>query len=192
MALTARCPACGFDMKQVSAHADPGRLIVVDQCGKCGGIWCDKWELYAVAPEEAKRIDPLDDALLRNPLPLPDKTLYCPRCADRLQIFHDPLLPVDIQFQRCRRCDGIWLNRGAFARYKDFQQQTRAVKMPDEERLRRLTQAATEPRAWIEMGTQGIFAYPHEDVEAAEWKTNTAGGVFRLIVQTLLRLALGF
>ncbi len=62
MALTARCPVCEIDMKQVSARADPGRLIVLDQCARCGGVWCDKWELFPIAPEEAKRIDPLSGA----------------------------------------------------------------------------------------------------------------------------------
>jgi Zn-finger nucleic acid-binding protein len=191
MGLTARCPVCSIDMKQVSVRADPGRLIVLDQCGRCGGIWCDKWELFPIATEEAKRIDPLDDALLKERLPLPLKTFYCPRCADRLQIFHEPLLPGDVQFQRCRRCEGIWLNRGDFSRYKDFQQKTRAIKLPAEERLRHLTQNLATPGAWVEVGPQGIFAYPQPEVEAVEWKTNIATGVFRLIVQTLLRLVIG-
>jgi Zn-finger nucleic acid-binding protein len=178
-------------MKQVSARADPGRLIVLDQCGRCGGIWCDKWELFPIAPDEAKRIDPVDDALLRQPLPVPEKPLYCPRCADRLQKFNDPLLPAEIHFLRCRHCDGIWLNRGDFSRYKEFQKKTRETNMPDDERLRRLTQSAAQPRAWIETGTQGIFAYPQPQAEAGQWKTNIASGVFRLVVQTLLRLVLG-
>jgi Zn-finger nucleic acid-binding protein len=191
MALTAKCPACGVDMKHVSAHADPGRLIVLDQCGRCGGIWCDKWELYPIAPDEAKRIDPVDDRLLRDSLAVSGKTLYCPRCADRLQTFHDRLLPADIQFQRCRHCDGIWLNRGDFARFKNFQQKTRDEKMPEEERLKRLTQAVAQPQSWVEVGTQGIFEHPRATYEGTEWKTNTSGGVFWLIVQTLLRLVLG-
>jgi len=178
-------------MKPVAARAHPGSLIRLDQCGRCGGIWCDKWELFPIAPEEADRIDPVDEHLLKKPLPLPDKELYCPRCAARLQIFNDPLLPHGIQFQRCRHCDGIWLNRGDFARYKHFQAETRAAKMPEENRLEQLTRAAAEPRSWVPMGTQGIFAYPEPDVEVEETKTDMARGVFRLIVQTLLRLVLG-
>ena len=54
------------------------------------------------------------------------KTLYCPRCADELQIFADPILPKEIQLRRCRHCDGIWLNRGQFRRYKNYQRGTRA------------------------------------------------------------------
>ena len=187
-----QCPHCKIKMKQVSVRANPGTLIVLDQCGRCGGIWCDKWELFPVAPDEAKRIDPVDEALLQSPVALEAKPLYCPRCTAELQLFHDPLLPPEIQLQRCRRCDGIWLNRGQFSRYKNFQQRTRDEKMPAEERLKKLTQRAEDPRAWVTTGTQGIFAYPQAEAESDEWKSSTLKGAFRLIVQTLLRLVIGF
>src|SRR3989338_11587972 len=87
-------------MKEVSARANPGTLIVLDQCGKCGGIWCDKWELFPVEPEEAERLDPLDERLLQTPVSLEKETLYCPRCTDRLRIFHDPLLPARSEERR--------------------------------------------------------------------------------------------
>ncbi len=179
-------------MKEVSVRANPGTLIVLDQCGKCGGIWCDKWELFPVAPGEAQRIDPVNEALLQSSVALEAKPLYCPRCTAELQLFHDPLLPGDIQLQRCRRCDGIWLNRGQFNRYKNFQQKTRDERMPAEERLKKLTQRAEDPRAWVTTGTQGIFAYSQGEAESDEWKSSTLKGAFRLIVQTLLRLVIGF
>ncbi|HEX9443674.1 MAG TPA: zf-TFIIB domain-containing protein [Candidatus Binatia bacterium] len=190
--MVTKCPVCDLEMKQVSARANPGTLIVLDQCGKCGGIWCDKWELFPVEPEEAKRIEPVDQALLQAPVPLSQKQLYCPRCTDRLQLFHDPLLPGDIQFQRCRRCEGIWLNRGQFSRYKNFQRKTRVERMPDAERLRELAAKAEDTRGWVTTGAQGIFAYPQGDAETEEWKSNTIKGAFRLILQTLLRLVIGF
>ena len=186
-----QCPACNSEMKQVSVRANPGTVIILDQCGRCGGIWCDKWELFPVAPDEARRLDPVDEAALKELVALEEKPLYCPRCTERLQRFHDPLLPSEIQLQRCRRCEGIWLNRGQFGRYKSFQQQTRAEKMPAEERLRKLARAYHDPRAWVTTGTQGMFAYPQG--EAAGDDLEEAGrGAFRLILQTLLRLILGF
>ena len=187
-----QCPACHVEMKEVSARANPGTLIVLDQCGQCGGIWCDKWELFPVQPDEAKRLDPVDEEQLKNPVALEGKPLYCPRCTDRLHVFHDPVLPQEIQLQRCRRCDGIWLNRGQFGRYKRFQQQSRSEKMPKEERLRKLTQAVQDPRSWVTTGTGGIFAYPQAEEEASDLASNTMRGAFRLILQTLLRLVLGF
>jgi Zn-finger nucleic acid-binding protein len=179
-------------MKQVSARANPGTLILLDQCGQCGGIWCDKWELFPIAPEEAPRVELLDDALLKRPVALASEPLYCPRCTERLQFFHDPLLPREIQLQRCRRCDGIWLNRGQFSRYKKYQRKTRMEKMPDEELLRQLTSRAQDPSAWVATGTQGMFAYPQALPEADEWGSKMRSGVVWLILQALLRLALGF
>jgi Zn-finger nucleic acid-binding protein len=187
-----KCPACKCEMKQVSARANPGTLILLDQCGRCGGIWCDKWELFPIAPEEAPRVELLNDALLKSPVVLANEPLYCPRCTERLQFFHDPLLPKEIQLQRCRRCEGIWLNRGQFSRYKDYQRKTRMEKMPDEELLRQLTSRIQDPRAWVTTGTQGIFAYPQAMPETDDLASNMRSGVFWLILQTLLRLALGF
>jgi Zn-finger nucleic acid-binding protein len=175
----------------VSVRANPGTLIVLDQCGNCGGIWCDKWELFPVDPEDAKRVDPLDEKLLRSPLDLGKKTLYCPRCKDRLQVFHDPLLPLEIQLQRCRRCEGIWLNKGQFGRFKGFQKKTRAEKLGQEERVKKLVEAYRDPSSWVTIGTKGIFAYPSGESESNEWGSITLSSSFRLIIQLLLRLVLG-
>jgi len=57
-------------MVEVIARAAPGSLIQLDQCGKCGGIWCDKWELYPIDGDEAERLDPLDQSLLRDKIRL--------------------------------------------------------------------------------------------------------------------------
>ncbi|HBA39226.1 MAG TPA: hypothetical protein DCZ05_05670 [Deltaproteobacteria bacterium] len=186
----AKCPLCETDMKEVSARANPGTLIVLDQCAKCGGIWCDKWELFPVGPEEAERLDPLDEELLQAPVALKKETLYCLRCGDRLRVFQDPSLPPDIQLQRCRRCDGIWLNRGQFGRFKRLQKKTREEKMGREETLQKLVHAYQNPESWVTTGTRGIYAYPHAEAEGEHWPSITPGGAFWLIFQTLLRLVL--
>ncbi len=189
-----KCPHCNCEMKEVKARANPGELIVLDQCGQCGGIWCDKWELFPIDPQEAPRLDPVDGEFLRAPAPLEEKPLYCPRCTDRLQVFHDPLLPPDIQFQRCARCDGIWLNRGDFTRYKQFQQDTRRARsgnLQNVEKIQKLTQAYSDPRSWVTTGTGGIFAYPRGEEEAQDLGKKTVKGAAGLILQTLLRMILG-
>lgn len=184
-----RCPACKSPMNEVSVPANPGTLIVLDQCSECGGIWCDQWELFPIDAEEAMRLDPVDEELLHSPVEL-KKDLYCPRCGDRLLVFKDPLLPPDIQFQRCRRCDGIWLKRGQLRRFKGLQRKTRAEKLGADRRLQRLVAASEDPTSWVTTGTQGIFAYPPGRVEAGNWISNTLTGAVRLILQALLRLIL--
>jgi Zn-finger nucleic acid-binding protein len=177
-------------MRQVSARANPGTLIVLDQCGKCGGIWCDKWELFPIDPDEAPRLDPLDEKRLQAPVALKKQTLYCPRCRDRLQLFREPLLPPGVQLQRCRRCEGIWLKKGQLSRYKRFQGKRKEKNLGPKKRLQQLAQAYDNPRSWVTIGTRGIFAYPRGAAETDEWPSVTLGGAFRLIFQALLRMVL--
>ena len=186
-----QCPACGSSMRAVTLRANPGTLIVLDQCPQCGGIWCDKWELYPTDPEEAERLDPLDEKLLRAGAHQDKRTLYCPRCKDTLQIFRDPLLPPIIQLERCERCEGIWLTRGQFRNYKRFQARSRREKLSNEDRIQRLARATYDPKSWVVTGTRGIFAYPAGEIDNDDWPATTAKGAARLILQTLFRLALG-
>ncbi|HEV8343621.1 MAG TPA: zf-TFIIB domain-containing protein [Candidatus Binatia bacterium] len=187
----ARCPHCDVEMQEVSARAHPGRLIVLDQCQDCGGIWCDQWELFPVEPEESERLDPLNEKLLKNSMALKKRALYCPRCGDRLQSFREPLLPSDVQLQRCRRCHGIWLNKGQFRGFKSFQRKTREEKMSGEEAVRKAVRNFQDPRSWVTTGTRGIFAYPRGE-ELRDGIGVSAKGAFSLILHSLLRLVCGF
>jgi hypothetical protein len=65
-----RCPQCDISMNEVTARANPGSLIQLDQCAQCGGIWCDKWELFPIDPDQASRLDFVDEKLLSTLLKL--------------------------------------------------------------------------------------------------------------------------
>jgi Zn-finger nucleic acid-binding protein len=178
-------------MAEVTALAAPGSLIQLDQCGKCGGIWCDKWELFPLDSDEGARLDPLDQDLLRDQTKLPQKTMYCPRCADELAVFADPILPADIQLCRCRHCDGLWLNRGQFRRYKEYQRNTRQRKMPAAKIAAKLPEVYADPNYWVVTGTKGIFAYPRgveADQDAADASIK---GAAKLALKNLFRMILG-
>jgi hypothetical protein len=71
-----RCPQCEVPMKPVTARANPGSLIELDQCGQCGGIWCDKWELFPIEADEAAHLELADQELLRLPLALVKKNFF--------------------------------------------------------------------------------------------------------------------
>ncbi len=137
-------------------------------------------------------MDPLDERLLQNPVKIEEKPLYCPRCRVPLQVFQDPLLPHEIHLQRCPRCDGIWLNRGQFSLFKRFQEKTRTEKLGQEETLQKLVHAYQNPQSWVTTGVRGIYAYPHGESESDNWPSITLSGAFRIILQALLRLVLGF
>lgn len=186
-----RCPQCDRDMAEVVVRGNPGSLIQLDQCATCGGIWCDKWELFPVDATEADRLDPLDENRLRDKVAPPQKTLYCPRCADEMHIFADPILPKDIQLMRCRHCDGIWLNRGQFHRYKNFQTSTRGTKMDKEAIIGKLPAVYANPKSWVLTGTKGIFAYPRGAEEDDDPVGASLTGAAKLVLQTLVRMILG-
>ncbi|HYA27515.1 MAG TPA: zf-TFIIB domain-containing protein [Acidobacteriota bacterium] len=186
-----RCPQCAWVMNEVATQANPGQLIVLDQCSKCGGVWCDKWELFPVDAGEAEKIDPLDKELLKDRTELTNRQLYCPRCTAELHVFADPILPKDIQLQHCRRCDGVWLNRGQFRRYKSYQKQTRARKLGAETIIAKLPAVYQNPKAWVVTGTKGIYACPRGEAEPEDVVRKSIGAVAKLIFQYLLRLVIG-
>jgi len=185
------CPQCDRKMIEVTARATPGTLLQLDQCQICGGLWCDKWELFPVDALEAERLDPVDENLLRDRLKLPEKTLYCPRCADELQTFADPILPAEIQLRRCRHCDGIWLNRGQFRGYKNYQMDTRKQKLGREEIVAKLPEVYADTRSWVVTGTKGIFAYPRGEEENHEILPASFANAAKLVLQSLARMILG-
>lgn len=179
-------------MKEVTAHANPGQLIILDQCPKCGGIWCDKWELFPIQADEASRLERADDQRLREPQPIDDKkTLYCPRCTARLLAAKDPTLPPDLQLRRCLKCDGIWLNRGQFTRFKAEQQKVRAHKMAETKLAGKLTEVMQDPNAWVVTGTKGMFAYPRGEEDSDETIQNSVKNATKLVLQALARMLIG-
>jgi Zn-finger nucleic acid-binding protein len=105
-------------MSEARAEATTGYLIVLDQCPRCGGIWCDRWELYPVTAEAAVRLDAVDKEALWHPTAAATVPLECPRCRACMRRFRDPVLPPDAHIERCPNCDGMWLNRGELRRFK--------------------------------------------------------------------------
>ena len=80
-----KCPECQREMSEVVLPANPGQLIVLDQCQRCGGIWCDKWELFPIDSAAAEKLERVDEAKLRRPaVAEAPEELFCPRCTAKL------------------------------------------------------------------------------------------------------------
>lgn len=45
------CPGCSARLAEAYVEASYGRVVLVDQCTKCGGVWFDRWELYFLGPD---------------------------------------------------------------------------------------------------------------------------------------------
>lgn len=113
------CPNCKIELKEVKIKSlNLGFFIKVDQCPKCGGIWFDQYELYQIPPEEAKKIDIIDENLIAKPTKV-NSEIYCPKDNSKLSILRDPIIPKDIHIELCDKCGGIWLNRGELVHYKE-------------------------------------------------------------------------
>jgi Zn-finger nucleic acid-binding protein len=181
------CPQCELPMKPVTARANPGSLIELDQCPHCGGIWCDKWELFPIQTDEAARLEAADQRLLRAAVPLIAKELFCPRCTARMSAVKEPSLGADVQFQRCFKCDAIWLNRGQFTHYKSHQKKLRDKSMGAEVNTGKSQKPIEDAKSWVVTGTKGMFAYPAGQ-ETIETGTDSWSSVAALVLDRLLRM----
>ncbi|RJQ45818.1 MAG: hypothetical protein C4534_03895 [Gaiellales bacterium] len=120
---TLSCPNDGAALAPVRASSRQGAVIMLDQCGCCGGIWFDRWELFQVDAKEVKELAAVDLERLRCPAGKAAGAPACPRCGQGLRTFTDPQIPASIQMFICDGCEGVWLNHGEAAGYAEFRQQ---------------------------------------------------------------------
>lgn len=124
-----KCPNGDGDLKPVRAPARLGMELLLDQCGSCGGIWFDRFELFQLNESQAASIDRMDDSTFRFPAGTAEEP-PCPRCGRALFTFKDPNIPANIQMFICGDCEGIWLNHGLLAEYASFRME-RGHQPPD-------------------------------------------------------------
>lgn len=114
-----KCPNCQTKMHIVKTPSiNKGLFVELDQCPNCGGLWSDRFEMVQVPPDEAYKIDSLNEQLLRQPFP-ENVNLNCPKDNQPLVAITDPSIPENTHIGRCRQCEGIWMNRGELAKYKE-------------------------------------------------------------------------
>jgi Zn-finger nucleic acid-binding protein len=174
------CPGCGGILEEVYASATYGRVLLLDQCPACGGVWFDRWELYFLGPGEAKRLESIDPAAIATPNPLKKGLGMCPLCAVGLSDFNDPALPPDACIKRCPQCSGLWLNRGELARYEEHRARLRgtapvptgaALPPPGVKTLKNLQKAldtSAVSRPWSRPLPEESYAAPLTAREVAE------------------------
>jgi len=179
-------------MTEVVVPANPGQLIVLDQCHDCGGIWCDKWELFPIDSAAAGKLERVDEVMLHRPAAAaPPPELFCPRCTAKLLAAHDPSLPPDLRLRRCLKCEGIWLNRGQLTQFKAHQLNVRRKTLGSEAFASQLSAVMQDPKSWVVTGTEGMFAYPQGEEENVETVGDSLKSAAKLIVQALARLLVG-
>jgi len=183
-------------MNEVRAEAKTGYMVLLDQCPRCGGIWCDRWELYPVTEAAAEHIDTVDQEALHQPTQEANEQLECPRCRARMFRFRDPTIPADARIERCPNCDGMWLNRGELRRFKEHGTPVAAAAHPlpsraSEQELDRLTNCTLDPKSRPTVSTLGdAFDASQEAADADEVRDEIKSGALWLIARTALRLLL--
>ena len=116
------CPGDNTVMHPVAVPSHYGQKVVIDQCGGCGGLWFDAFELYQVKQGSDELIGELNADGLRESSAIEQAFLRCPRDQSTLFQFDDPRFPKSIILMRCPTCQGFWLNRGEFAKYQQARQ----------------------------------------------------------------------
>lgn len=111
------CPECGGVLHEVYAAANYGRVLLLDQCSGCGGVWFDRWELYFVTEKSIKDLEGFDASSFVAPVAPSLAKGQCPKCEKELAVFTDNNLPKDALIERCSGCNGLWLNRGELGKY---------------------------------------------------------------------------
>ncbi|MEO8601737.1 MAG: zf-TFIIB domain-containing protein [bacterium] len=187
----AACPHCAVVMRAVGARSRNGYSLLLDQCPQCGGIWCDRWELYPLDAGEALRIDTVDQAQLQAAVPQRDAPGRCPRCTAPLHPFRDPALPSDARIERCAVCDGMWLNRGVLSRIK-----RRTPPRPagaDAALVTRVGKQLGASTEWASVGNLDAATYAADesaDGDDTSWRSALRQGGPWLALAALLRLLL--
>jgi Zn-finger nucleic acid-binding protein len=187
------CPNCDVELRPVTAHSRSGYLIALDQCDRCGGLWCDRWELFPIDASEVARLDPVDQPALRASVVTVQRELKCPRCVTAMFEFRDPLLPADAHIERCRACEGMWLNRGELRRFKSAHAAPPRPQPVSDAAVRELTQRYASATNWstVKNLDAAVSAPLAADDEPTDIKRDLAQSAGWIVVRTLLQLLFG-
>jgi len=120
--LNLKCPDCGGDLHEVVASGPYGIKIKLDQCFNCGGIWFDGLELYPLPKDEIEKIDSVKLEKLQEDSCLGNGKKLCPKCGIDLENFKDYNFPESLEAEQCKKCGGIWMNRGEAVGFKEWQE----------------------------------------------------------------------
>ena len=106
------CPKCERELREARVGD-----VRIDVCDACRGFWFDEGELSPLLRDRrvdeatlasASSVEAGDERVGRN---------ACPRCSAELTVISSLSIP-SLEMDVCRRCGGIWLGIGEFARLR--------------------------------------------------------------------------
>ncbi len=118
------CPNCNTTTEKTYTKTKWGKIIQINQCPSCGGIWFDKWKLQ----NDKNKTKKINVKKLRKSTPIISTVLSCPKCKTKLDVFKNPDLLDRYQINRCNKCGGTWLNCAKLQDYKIKMQKKKRIK----------------------------------------------------------------
>lgn len=126
MAPTAMCPGCGHAMDAIGLDARYGRVVQVDVCDGCGGLWFDDSESRQLSPGGTLKL--LERLTLRPTRAIGQRS-PCPRCRMTLIEVTDQQRGTRFQYRRCPSAHGRFITAYHFLREKHLVRELTAAEV---------------------------------------------------------------
>lgn len=94
------------------------QVILVDRCLSCGGIWFDEGEMTDAIRRMKLRELPTLPQGRASKLSTSEPVGPCPRCGASMKTRTSRAVP-DVEYDRCRRCHGVWFDAGEAEQFGD-------------------------------------------------------------------------
>lgn len=180
------CPVCRIEMNKIFGKSETELSINIDKCPKCEGFWFDNRDLFLITPDIAKQHD---KEVTKKEVPdSKSEDRICPNCAMPMILLKDQELSKKFQIDICPKCMGIWLDKGEFLRYKEYQKdkiekvkKENAIKAA--EALKQFQYSKESGRFWKFLMKDPFRA--SESLDGAQVKNNVESVLFWLIKSLL-------
>lgn len=183
------CPACSGSMREVRTSSHYGVPMILDQCGKCGGIWFDDSELYRTIHGEADRIEKILDAnKLRKFADFTNKEMLCPADKHKLKNLKQKIYFDSLDIYTCPHCDGFWLNFGEFSKYQTARQKKLKDLNSREQALRKYKTAKGVDKTIEKQAIALVKMYGELEKRKHKEKTAQSLETILYILWTLIRI----
>lgn len=108
-----KCLKCQGSLEQVVY-----RGIEVDRCLSCRGIWFDSLEAENLKAIKGSESLDIGDPKMGSQFNKPEQDIECPRCEMKMMRIVD-IDQHSIWYEKCPKCQGVWLDAGEFKEFKD-------------------------------------------------------------------------
>lgn len=114
------CPGCTHATAPLSLDGQYGRVIAIDVCHACNGVWFDGHEDLHLAPTGVVALFEAMGQAAASARTAMNRRKICPRCQTGLLRSHDRVGETRYEFFRCAKGHGRFMTFAAFLRARHF------------------------------------------------------------------------